>query len=221
MNGLFYGFELLAILAMLIASFAGSHLFFWSLEHYVAFVDRRAPRPAPGCADAPPSESDPPHHLSATAGAARSPATAAPLVRPATEADAASIAALATQLGYQVDTATMSTRLRKIVPHPDHLVIVADTADEGVCGWLQVQARDALESGFRVEIAGLIVADTARRRGVGRLLVARAEEWARDRGADTIVVRSNVARAESHAFYPALGYVTAKTQTVYRKKLSE
>jgi GNAT superfamily N-acetyltransferase len=77
-----------------------------------------------------------------------------------------------------------------------------------------------LESGFRVEINGLIVSPEARRRGVGRALVSRAEEWALQVGAEAIVVRSNVQRIESHAFYPALGYDVSKTQTVYRKRLN-
>jgi GNAT superfamily N-acetyltransferase len=58
-----------------------------------------------------------------------------------------------------------------------------------------------------------------RRRGVGRCLVAVAETWAREISAETVVVRSNAKRVESHAFYPALGYLPLKTQVVYRKRV--
>ena len=37
--------------------------------------------------------------------------------------------------------------------------------------------------------------------------------------AETVVVRSNASRVESHSFYPALGYASTKTQQVYRKLL--
>jgi GNAT superfamily N-acetyltransferase len=74
-----------------------------------------------------------------------------------------------------------------------------------------------LESGFRVEITGLVVSGEMRRRGVGRSLVAQAETWAAEISAGTIVVRSNAKRVESHEFYPALGYLPSKTQVVYRK----
>ena len=87
-----------------------------------------------------------------------------------------------------------------------------------VCGWLQAQCNVVIESGLRVEIVGLIVSETMRRRGVGRSLVAQAETWAREISAETIVVRSNTKRVESHAFYPSLGYLPAKTQVVYRKR---
>jgi hypothetical protein len=48
-------------------------------------------------------------------------------------------------------------------------------------------------------------------------LVAQAEAWASNISAEAVVVRSNTARGESHAFYPSLGYLRAKTQAVYRK----
>ena len=100
------------------------------------------------------------------------------------------------------------------------MVLVGVGDSDAVIGWLQVHAAHVIESGFRVEIAGLIVSPDARRCGVGRALVRRAEEWACKLGAEAIVVRSNVQRIESHAFYPALGYEMTKMQQVYRKKLT-
>jgi ribosomal protein L15E len=49
--------------------------------------------------------------------------------------------------------------------------------------------------------------------------MARAEAWAREASAGYVVVRSNVRRTESHAFYPSIGYAPSKTQAVYRKSL--
>jgi GNAT superfamily N-acetyltransferase len=79
--------------------------------------------------------------------------------------------------------------------------------------------RELLESGRRCEILGLVVDSTHRGRGVGRRLVQAAEAWALARGLDQMAVRSNVGRAESHPFYERLGYVRAKTQHAYRKRL--
>ena len=100
------------------------------------------------------------------------------------------------------------------------MVRVCDDENGAVIGWLQAHAGSSLESGLRVEIVGLVVTGLARRTGVGRALVAEAERWARSRSADTLVVRSNVRRAESHRFYPALGFSLAKTQHVYSKQLA-
>ena len=55
---------------------------------------------------------------------------------------------------------------------------------------------------------------------MGRRLLQAAEAWASTRGLDQMAVRSNVDRAESHPFYERLGYVRAKTQHAYRKRLS-
>jgi predicted N-acetyltransferase YhbS len=138
----------------------------------------------------------------------------------ATQNDAESIAQLSCTLGYATTAEVVRQRLRAVLGSENDLMIVAVTNGGVVVGWLQAHASHVIESGFRVEIAGLIVSPDARRCGVGRTLVSRAEEWARHLNAETIVVRSNVQREESHAFYPALGYNVTKTQTVYRKRLT-
>jgi Zn-dependent peptidase ImmA (M78 family) len=66
------------------------------------------------------------------------------------------------------------------------MVLVA-VLEEKVAGWLHAHASEALESGFRAEIVGLVVSEGYRRRGVGRVLVQHAEQWARDIGAEAIV----------------------------------
>jgi GNAT superfamily N-acetyltransferase len=142
-------------------------------------------------------------------------------VRAAAESDAGPIAALSAELGYSSDLEAVRTALRGIVGRDDHRVLVAETPGMGVCAWLHAHSCHVLESGLRVEIAGLVVSAKVRRHGVGRALMARAEEWAREVSAPTVVVRSNAKRIESHAFYPSLGYEAYKTQVVYRKKATK
>lgn len=139
-------------------------------------------------------------------------------IRAAAPADAETIAQLTTQLGYAADAAAISGRLSRLIGQRDQLILVA-VLEGKVAGWLQAHASEVLESGFRVEIVGLVVAEDCRRHGVGRELVQRAEQWAAGLGAATVVVRSNTKREESHRFYPALGYAATKTQAVYRKRL--
>jgi len=138
--------------------------------------------------------------------------------RAAELSDVAGIAALTAQLGYAADQDAIRGRLARLLGRDDQIVVVA-IVDQSIAGWLQAHASDVLESGFRVEIAGLIVAGRFRRRGIGRALVRHADKWAIAIGADAIVVRSNTKRMESHLFYPALGFAPAKTQAVYRKPL--
>jgi GNAT superfamily N-acetyltransferase len=139
-------------------------------------------------------------------------------VRAATPEDAKPIAMLSSELGYPADLKSTRERLRRILGSDDQRMIVAVDTDGAVCGWMQAQSNVGMESGLRVEIVGLIVAEGMRRRGVGRSLVAQAETWAAEISAETIVVRSNTKRVESHAFYPSLGYLPSKTQVVYRKR---
>lgn len=141
-------------------------------------------------------------------------------IRQGSPSDAAAITELTRELGYNGDAGEMAARLARLALHPDQLVIVAEIDSHAVVGWLQAQAAEVVESGYRVEILGLVVSEQHRRLGLGRLLVQHSEGWAMARGAKVMVVRSNVRRMESHEFYPALGFKLAKTQKVYRKEFA-
>ena len=141
-------------------------------------------------------------------------------IREAHRSDSADIARLTVELGYAGDAYTIGERLGRIGSQRDQVVFVA-VLDEKIVGWLQAHASASLESGYRVEVVGLIVGADCRRRGIGRALVQQAERWALEIGSDVVVVRSNTKRAESHDFYPALGFSAAKTQAVYRKLLKK
>ena len=140
------------------------------------------------------------------------------IIRDAALPDAAEIARLTAELGYSANPEQITTRLARLGDWQKQIVLVA-VLDGKIAGWIQAQASEVLESGFRAEIVGLVVGGDFRRRGVGRALVAAAERWAIGAGAPVIVVRSNAQRVESHLFYPVLGYVASKTQAVYRKPL--
>lgn len=137
-------------------------------------------------------------------------------IRPAAAADAAAIAALAGQLGYPASPDIVAARLARILPRQDQLLVVAESHNQ-VCGWLQAHSAEVIESGFRVEVLGLVVAEELRRKGVGRELLAYAEAWAVKLEARVVVARTNINRSASQAFYTARGYTLSKTQAVYRK----
>jgi GNAT superfamily N-acetyltransferase len=58
-----------------------------------------------------------------------------------------------------------------------------------------------------------------RSQGLGRRLLAYAEDWARERGCTEIGLRSNVIRDRAHVFYEKLGYQHIKTQKAFRKHI--
>src|SRR4051812_24885590 len=143
----------------------------------------------------------------------------APRVRRATLDDGSEIARLSGELGYPCTASQMSARLALLLPQLTQFIAVA-TEPPGLSGWIAAERRLLLEYGARVEIVGLVVDARVRRGGVGKALVAAAEEWARAQGVDAITVRSNASRAESHPFYERLGYVRRKTQHSYTKALA-
>jgi GNAT superfamily N-acetyltransferase len=141
------------------------------------------------------------------------------MIRPAKSADATQLAVLSGQLGYPATEAQMRKRLRGIKPPSQNAVFVADSAKDGVIGWLHVSKEPLLESEIRAEVNGLVVADGQRSLGAGAQLLAAAEDWARKHGCKSMSVRSNVIRERAHKFYERNGYEHYKTQKSFRKPL--
>jgi GNAT superfamily N-acetyltransferase len=142
------------------------------------------------------------------------------VIRAATLDDAADIARLSAQLGYPADVAVFADRLERILPLRTHAVLVYESENGRLAGFIGLEQRLTVESGDKAEIVGLVVDADARRTGAGRKLIAAAEDWTRARGLRELFLRSNIVRPEAHAFYPALGFERSKTQHVYRKVLA-
>ena len=140
-------------------------------------------------------------------------------IRRATNSDVACIAELSSQLGYPAKPTEIAQRLRKIKPASQHAVLVAESPEPKVIGWLHVSVSPLLEVPLRAEVNGLIVDDDERSRGTGALLLRAAEQWARRRGCKNMSVRSNVIRERAHEFYVRHGYEHYKTQKAFRKPL--
>ena len=127
-------------------------------------------------------------------------------VRDAVPADAEALARLCTQLGYPVVTEVMPTRLARLASDSNARSIVASTGDV-VVGLATIHLRYTMNHEAPIAQLTLLVVDEQHRaRGVGRVLVEAAEQWARSRGAKRIVVTTALQRADAHAFYERLQY---------------
>jgi GNAT superfamily N-acetyltransferase len=140
-------------------------------------------------------------------------------IRPSEERDTPALARLAGELGYPSTPEEVWKRFVGIGAAPHQATFVAVTREGGVIGWIHLAEARSIETDPRAEITGLVVDANFRSSGVGRLLVTRGEDWARQRGLAIIGVRSNILRERTHVFYERLGYATAKTQKVFRKTL--
>jgi N-acetylglutamate synthase-like GNAT family acetyltransferase len=139
------------------------------------------------------------------------------VIRDATEADAASLADLLTQLGYPSTPEQTGVRLRRILLDPAWATLLWE--DEGkVFGFGGIQVCASYEHDTPVvKIVALVVDARVRRRGVGAELVAALEQRAAASGAKKVVVNSALHRADAHAFYEKLGY--ARTGLRFGKDL--
>ncbi|HEX5353216.1 MAG TPA: GNAT family N-acetyltransferase [Rhodanobacteraceae bacterium] len=137
-------------------------------------------------------------------------------IRAATPADAEALAGLSGQLGYPADAPAISRRLARV---DRGVVLVAVGRQGAVCGFAHAAPRRLLIADPFVELAGLVVDETARGSGVGAALLAAVEAWAREQGFASVRVRSNVVREHAHRFYSREGYIEKKRQVVFVKRL--
>ncbi len=142
------------------------------------------------------------------------------LIRSARSGDAQWIAVLCNLLGYPTSEQEVQKRLELLGNDEEHVVYVAYLPDEPVIGWVHVHVLKSLVVSSVAILGGLIVNQNYRGRGVGRLLMQHAEQWAKEHNCDTIQVRSNIVRQEAHRFYEKVGYTPFKTQLALQKDLN-
>src|SRR2546423_8908195 len=128
----------------------------------------------------------------------------APIVREALAADTAALAVLMSELGYPVTPEELSSRLVKMPSA--HCTFVAEL-EGAVAGFVGCSALDIYESDTPVcWVMALSVLERFRRRGIGRALLSRVEQWCADAGLRDIRVHSGEQRRDAHAFYEACGF---------------
>ena len=141
------------------------------------------------------------------------------LIRTARVSDAAEIARLTTQLGYEVTADQTSARLQRLLGRADQDFFIADVDGRPV-GWVHVFLAEYIEAEAFVVIGGLVVDRDHRRLGIGVALMDRAEQWARERDCSMVRLTSSVTRKEAHRFYERIGYTNLKTQYSFTKPLT-
>ena|SRR2546421_7297616 len=129
-------------------------------------------------------------------------------IRDAELSDAAELAALACQLGYETIGAEMESRLVSILKDPRYKTLAA-LKDEKICGMIGTFSNG--------RIIALVVSRKSRRHGIGARLIAAAEKDFARRGITRVTLTTRFGRAEAHRFYDKLGY--ARTGFRFAKNL--
>lgn len=126
-------------------------------------------------------------------------------VRVCTSIDAPALAVLMTELGYPTSVPEMSQRFAQISQRSEYATFVAE-ADGGVIGMVGVAVVPSYVRRANGQIMALVVAPHMRGRGIGALLMARAEAWLARENVARAVATSAHRRADAHAFCERLGY---------------
>ncbi len=140
-------------------------------------------------------------------------------VRNAIPDDAEAIARLSGELGYPTTAADARRRLFDIKTSNNHAVMVAEDEAGSVVGWIHVFRSRRLGGDPFAELGGLVVTESLRGHGIGRRLVAEAEEWAAQREIATLRIRTRTTRNDARLFYEDLDFVLTKTQVVFERQL--
>jgi GNAT superfamily N-acetyltransferase len=140
-------------------------------------------------------------------------------VRQAVMEDISELANLMGQLGYPATEEQMKSRLDNLEKLPGHYTLVGDFEGKvvGMIGFHTgyLYTNDSMYA----RIIALVVHSDYRSKGIGRLLLSRAEEESKALGVSGIALNSGnrSEREAAHAFYERLGF--EKKSTGFVKKL--
>jgi GNAT superfamily N-acetyltransferase len=140
------------------------------------------------------------------------------LIRSLRSTDVTAARGLLQQLGYAISEAALAERIDRVTASETHFAAVAEEG-AAIVGLIHAFERAALEKPHAVLVQSLVVDETARQAGVGRLLLGVVEEWARERGLRHIVLYTRVEREDAHAFYERLGYQKLATADLLSKPI--
>jgi aminoglycoside 6'-N-acetyltransferase I len=112
--------------------------------------------------------------------------------------------------------------MRETLVNPRAAVFLAARDDGSPCGFVEVRERsyaEGCEASPVAYIEGWYVDPDVRRRGVGRALLAAAEDWARAEGHSEIASDALIDNVVSHRAHVRSGYTEVVRVVTFRKTL--
>ncbi len=139
-------------------------------------------------------------------------------LRTALIGDGESIYGLSSELSHEFLRDDFDKSLFNILDNPDHCLILISIEDI-IVGWIHGIKSMRIQSEPFIEIGGMVVEKTHRRKGLGRMLFLEILSWAKKSSIEKIRVRCNVNRLETHDFYRHLNFIEIKSQNVFDFKI--
>jgi len=118
---------------------------------------------------------------------------------------------------------SLTSGMRDFRARRDAEVFVVDRGDGRLGGFVEAGARpyaDGCDTSPVGYIEAWFIDPDARRQGLGRALLAAAEDWARAQGYTEMASDALIDNIMSHRAHAAAGYVEVERQIVFRKSLT-
>ncbi len=126
--------------------------------------------------------------------------------------DAKAVNGLSHQLGYPLTIEETNQNIQAVIHSNDHIAFVAEVNNQ-VVGWIGAAQAVMIEVMPHCEINGLVIDKDLYGKGIGKLLIEKVKQWAREKGNERLSLRCNVRRIDAHSFYRHLGFKDRKQQT--------
>lgn len=116
------------------------------------------------------------------------------------------ISLIKNELGYDGISSEIYDRIMKIYESENYVTFVAEQGGR-IIGFVGLMRGLAFElSGEYIRIIALAVKREYQNHGIGTRLAEKAEDYAYEIGASSIVISSGLKRADAHIFYSRIGY---------------
>ena len=133
------------------------------------------------------------------------------IIREMAADDAKAVNTLSNQLGYPLSIEQTLQNINAVLESKDHTAFVAEYENK-IVGWIGASQAIMIEVMPHCEINGLVIDQDHRGMGIGKLLIDKVKQWAREKNNSKIGLRCNVKRTEAHLFYQHLGFTEIKQQ---------
>lgn len=110
------------------------------------------------------------------------------------------------ELGYPVSIPLAAEQIRELAATGADPILLAETDGTVVALLASHRCRMLQYAKPVMRVTALVVGRSARRRGLGRLLMEHAERMAVAQGCEFVELTSAADRADAHAFYRSIGY---------------
>ena len=133
------------------------------------------------------------------------------IIREISVNDTKEVNALSKQLGYPLSIEQTLQNIKTVLQSKDHTAFVAEHSNN-IVGWIGASQAIMIEVMPYCEINGLVIDEDHRGMGIGKLLIDKVKQWAREKNNNKLGLHCNVKRKEAHLFYEHLGFTEVKQQ---------